>query len=66
MPPAAVRMATFEAVVGRRVETRRSRGWIAEPIRGVEGTPKRGDRFLPWGAAFFCWALSTVLAWERA
>ena len=23
------------------------------------------DRFLPWGAAFFCLALSSVLAWER-
>jgi hypothetical protein len=42
MPPAAVRMVTFEAVVGRRVETRRSRGWIAEPIRGVEEDTQKG------------------------
>ena len=30
--------------------------------KGGHPTP---DRFLPWGAAFFCLGLSTVLAWER-
>src|SRR5262245_20220885 len=33
-------------------------------IQGDQGTPE-ADRLLPWGAAFFCWALSTVVAWER-
>ena len=54
-------------VGGRRAETRRSRGMDRSgAIRGWPGWgTRRGDRFLPWGAAFFCLGLSTVLAWER-
>src|SRR5215475_4818308 len=31
----------------------------------TRGTPEADREFCRWGRRFFCWALSTVVAWER-